>query len=183
MNDGPFLSEYVAESVAPAPEPAKIKLLPESRSESEPDARPFWGKRYDPIRELKSERAHHRIIILLKASGMSNIEIAEATGLCQVTVSNTLRQPWALQQVAEEIQRNGQDAIQQVLQGSALDSVAKLIELRDDAASPREVQRKCANDLLDRVFGKPNQPITHRSEDLEKLSDAELEKIARSGAN
>lgn len=176
------MSEYVAGSVEAPPE---IKLIPKSGSRNEQDAmeaKPLWSN-YPHRIELKKEQPHHRIMVLLKAAGMSNKEIAEATGYEPCTVGVVVRQPWAMQQIVEEIQKNGQDAIQTILQGSALDSVMKLIELRDADDSPKEVQRKSANDLLDRVFGKPNQPVSHRSEDLATLTDAELEQIARKGAN
>jgi hypothetical protein len=149
----------------------------EGQTQSAPRAlfgREFYRK---PQQLRKKEKYEHRLMILMKAAGASTAEIAEALGVTVYTVRDVLAQPYAIDAVVGEIEKHGQDAIQTVIKGATLDSVLKLIELRDADDSPKEVQRKAANDILDRAFGKPNQSITHKNEDVTALSDAELEAI------
>lgn len=134
-----------------------------------------------PAVVLQKEQASHRLIAFLKAQGLSNVEIGQRVGKSPVAVGYICKQPCTAAIIVEEIALAGRSEVEVVLQGAALDSVNKLIEIRDDADASKDVQRKAANDLLDRVFGKPNQPMTHANVDLDTLSDAELAKIAKSG--
>lgn len=127
-----------------------------------------------PFYTIKHERLEHRVILYLKAEGHSNVEIAQITGFTPVAVSNIVRQPWAQDEVLRIIRSHGEDAVETTLKGAALDSVLKLIDLRESPKAGPEVQRKAANDLLDRLFGKPNQRIEHQNIDVSKVPDAEL---------
>ena len=60
------------------------------------------------------------------------------------------------------------------LRGEALGAARRLIELSKDTDINPEIYRKANNDVLDRVYGKPNQPYTHRQIDPSKMSDEEL---------
>ena len=142
----------------------------------QPEPRPFFNPR-DPAYVLQSERAVHRGIIFLAAQGLSYVEIAQQLGLSAACVQYVVKQPWAEEEILKQIHSNGGDAVAQVLSAQALPSVMKLIELRDNEKVAAEIQRKSANDLLDRIFGRPNQPVTHRTEDLQEMSDAELQAI------
>lgn len=180
------LSEYLEAT------PGVERLNKASRSIIEHDkpaaplaSRPLFSAHEDESRRvLKREKAIHRIIVMLTASGMSQGEIATHLGVSRGMIHDCLRQPWAKEMVVEEIQRSGRSTIDALVQGAALDSVMKLIELRDAEKSPVETQRKAANDILDRAFGKPNQPITHREEQVAEMSDAELaDLVSRGRAN
>lgn len=135
----------------------------------------------DPRWILKREREEHRIIVFLKAQGHTNGEIAQRTGYCKATVANVCKQPWARSIILAEITKAGRDQVETVLQGEALESVLKLIDIRDSTAAPVETQRKAANDILDRVYGKPNTPVTHSDADVKTLTDKQLMEIARRG--
>jgi hypothetical protein len=141
---------------------------------------PLFNAR-QPAYELKSEKPEHRIVIFLKAQGHSQKEIAALTGMTVPAISYITAQPWAQAMILQEIAQAGRGEVEVLLQGAAADSIRKLIELRDDSDAPKEVQRKASNDLLDRHFGKPTQPIAHASVNLDTLSDAELAKLAQQG--
>lgn len=112
----------------------------------------------DPNLAILHEKPEHRMVILLKAMGKSNNEIAERTGFTFPWVSQILRQPWARQRLLEEITKAGKDEMQELLKGASADSVHKLIKLRDSADS-EQVQFAAASNLLDRFLGKPKQQI------------------------
>ena len=135
-----------------------------------------------PLHTLQKERPEHRIVIYLKAQGYSHKEIGEITGYSPQAVMYICRQPWAQERIVKVIHDGGQDAVNTLLKGAAVDAVQRLITEQDnDNASPRE-RISAANSILDRVFGRPNQPMTHyRAEDLEKMSDEQLMRLLPNG--
>lgn len=135
----------------------------------------------DPRWTLKREKYEHRLIIYLKCQGFTNREISNKLGFSMYTVNNVIKQPWARAIILTEITKAGRDQVETILQGEALESVLKLVDIRDDEKAPRETQRKAANDLLDRYMGKPNTPITTSHIDPKTLSTAELMRIAKQG--
>jgi hypothetical protein len=106
---------------------------------------------------ILTEKPEHRIIVYLKAQGMSNKEIAERTGYTQSWVCQIARQPWFRLRLVQELKEAGVDAVQTVLKSSALDSVFTLIDIRDDPTTPKAVRSQTCERLLDRYFGKPVQ--------------------------
>ena len=136
----------------------------------------------DPNLAIKHEKPEHRVMVMCKAQGMSNDAIAKQFGYTQAWVSQVLRQPWARKLLVELLQQCGVEAVQQALQGAALDSVFKLIDLRDSEKTPPNVQANCAINILDRILGKPTQKIesqstvTHVSGDIQEI-DSELKVI------
>lgn len=130
---------------------------------------------------LKRERPEHRIIVMLKCQGMSYREIAAKIGWSAAGVSNVCRQPWAQDVILTYLTRQGLQAVELLLSSETINNINKLIEIRDADTSPIAEQAKAANSLLDRTYGKPNQPITHREESAESVPDAELARIMRSG--
>jgi hypothetical protein len=117
------------------------------------------------------ETAKHRIIVYLKAQGLSNREIAVKTGFTEPWVSQLTRQPWFRLRLVTELKDAGLDAIQLALKSSALDSVFTLIDIRDDAQAPKAVRVASANSLLDRFLGKATQTIQHEEKKLPKTSE------------
>ena len=113
----------------------------------------------EPNLAVLHEKAEHRIIVYLKAQGLSNKEVAEKTGFTYPWVSQIVRQPWFRLRLVQELKDAGIDQISSVLKSSALDSVFTLIDLRDDPSTPRAVRRSCADSLLDRFLGKAVQKI------------------------
>jgi len=129
-----------------------------------------------PAYELKAERPEHRAVIMMKAAAMTNVEIARATGMSPVTVAYIVKQPWAQEQILKEIEESGREAVIQLLRVSAIDAAERLIAIAESAAND-ETRRKANNDILDRVFGKPNQPVSDGTKaDPSKLSEAEIDK-------
>lgn len=132
------------------------------------DTRPTFG--------LAHEKPEHRIMLMLKAQGFSNKEIATITGYEQAHVSIILRQPWARQRLLDLINKEGKNAISEVIRGECANSVFTLVELRDDAES-ETVRLGAANALIDRYLGKPTQHIESRNEttvthkDVSRLDD------------
>ncbi len=165
-----LLSDYI---VAASPNAVSEGVSPR---EPQKEPRPLFNGR-EPQYVLQSERPVHRAIVFLAAQGLSYIEIAQQLGITPTTVQYVTKQDWAEKEILDIIHKNGGDAVATVLSQQALPSVLKLIELRDNEKVAAEIQRKSANDLLDRIFGKPNQPVTHRQEDLDEMTDAELTAI------
>lgn len=153
------------------------------RIETVPMERPFFNNHIEPAYRLGKERPNHRVICFLKAQGKTNVEIAEMVGVAPFTVNYTVNQPWAKQMIADEIGKAGRSEVEALLQGEVADSVRKLIDIRDSAEASADVQRKAANDILDRFYGKPNQRIISTNVDPNQLSDAELAEIVKRGSN
>lgn len=134
-----------------------------------------------PNLAIQHEKPEHRLLIFLKAQGLSNTEIAKRTGKTIAWVGQVLRQPWARLRLVQELKEAGQDAVQQLISASGEDSVLTLIEVRDDEKTSPAVKIAAANSLLDRLLGKPTQhvesEVTHRSlSDIEAL-ERELAKV------
>lgn len=145
-----------------------------------PSPRPLWNPFTGKHHVRKHEKLEDRLVILMKSAGYTNVEIAEQLGITPVTVSYILKQPWAAEQVLEEIERSGRDKVVATLQGAAYDAALRLIEISESASS-EQVKLKANNDVLDRVLGRPNQPVSYKNVDLESLSDEELAKLVTAG--
>lgn len=145
----------------------------EESSEGRSDAL-FNGKRSDFA--ILSEKPEHRLIILLKAQGHSNVEIARLTGYTNPWVGQILRQPWARERLLAELNSVGRDSIASLLESAAADSVFKIIDIRD-TAEDSGVQLRASQDLLDRFLGKATQKVESKSEvkhisgDVDKMDD------------
>lgn len=113
----------------------------------------------DPNLAILKETPEHRIMLWMKAQGMSNRLIAEKMNVSEGWVSQIMRQPWARLRVLDMIKENGADAVQTLLKGTTIDSVLTLVDLRDDPKTPPAVRASAASNLIDRVLGKPTQHI------------------------
>jgi len=131
----------------------------EEDSASNPNA--LFNSR-EPNFGIMHEKPEHRLIILLKAQGHSNVEIARLTGYTNVWIGQVLRQPWAKENLLRELSKGGQEEVQALLKGEAVDSVFTLISLRD-TSDEDGVRLRAAQDLLDRHLGKATQHIEARS--------------------
>lgn len=176
--------ELTPEDISEMPNPQLWENNPMRESSVDLDEKAAEGRFYnskDPNFGIIREKPEHRLIILLKAQGHSNVEIARLTGYTNVWVGQVLRQPWAKLQLIEEFKRGGQDAVQALLQGSAVDSVYKLLELRD-TAEDEGVQLRASQDLLDRHLGKATQRVEahttvhHTATEISEV-DAQLAKL------
>lgn len=159
------------------------------------ELRPFFGVENHNPQELKTEQPHHRAILALLAQGYTAKEVAKMTGFSSTTVQYTWKQPWAQDTIAELQQGAAKRAVESVLNGATLEA-AKLIaesikigtkmtlgqtpveghKLKDSTAD--------AHKLLDRVFGTAVHNVRQLSEeDMQQLSTAELEAIAKGQRN
>lgn len=114
----------------------------------------------------KREQIEHRIMLMLKAQGLSNREIAKQTNYSAVAVNDILRQPWARTRLLEMIHEKGEEPVAALLRGAAADSIITLMEIRDNENAPAAARRSAADSLLDRFLGKPTQRIESYSEGL-----------------
>jgi len=114
----------------------------------------------------------------LATEGYTNKEIAAAVGRSPVTVSHTLRQPWAREYMIRRMQQSANEEIKQLLESAAPRSIARVITLAEEAQGS-ELGFKADKEILDRFLGRAVQPIANEPKDFEKLSDKELETIAR----
>lgn len=137
------LKELFAESVA---------------SDSSTPAPAFFNAR-EPNLAILHEKPEHRTLIMLKAQGLSNREIAQQCGYTDAWMSQLFRQPWAQRLLSEFITSAGLDEVTALLKGAAADSVRKLIDIRDNPLAPLAVVRTTCVDLLDRYMGKPAQHV------------------------
>lgn len=145
-----------------------------------------------PNLAILHEKPEHRVIIFLKAQGLSYREISDRTGHTIPWISQVLRQPWARARLVKEIQSAGRDAVQELIKAAAEDSVFTLIEQRDNEKAKPAERINAANSLLDRFLGKPTQKVeSHITtsnlktiEDLERqLKDVEAEEKRLTGNN
>jgi predicted XRE-type DNA-binding protein len=165
----------------------KNSLLQELFAEGpgDPDAL-FNGK--DPNLQVLHEKPEHRYLLWMKAQGASNKEIAEQSGYTQSWLSQLFRQPWAQARLVKMLSESGKpvlDRTLELIQAEAVNSVSKLISIRDDPEAPFAVQRACCVDLIEQFLGKPKQKLdVNQTEQKESLDDidkrlAELESQER----
>ena len=121
----------------------------------------------EPNLAIKCERPEHRLIVYLKARGMSNTEIAKQTGYGYQWVCQIVRQPWFRARFVQECTDAGQDVIKTFLTSEAMPSLETLAEIRDDEEQKGATRVTAANSILDRFLGKPIQHV-----ETEKVSDS-----------
>lgn len=129
----------------------------------------------DASYRFTKERPHHRLIVHLAQQGLRPFEIAEKVHISPGHVSTILKQPWARARLVKEMKENAKESFQQLLERAAKGALERVVEISESAKN-EAVKLNANNSLLDRFFGKPNQPISHeaRGVSLDKLSDAEL---------
>jgi lambda repressor-like predicted transcriptional regulator len=149
------------------------------------DSAALWNE-HDIPREFapryRTEKWEHRIIAFLRAQGHSGAEIAKITGYASGSIYQILQLPWVKDVIAEEIARSGREGVQTMLQVEAKENVEFLVTIRNDTKQQTRDRITAAKELLDRTYGKPNQPITHREEvDPTSLTDAEIVNLIHAG--
>jgi hypothetical protein len=129
---------------------------------------------------IKRQKPEHRIVILLKAQGNSNKEIAKITEMSPVAIANILKQPWARKQLLDEINAAGRNEVIQIFKGAAMDVASAVVDIVNDPEAKASDKISASHLILDRLFGKATQPmdINLDGSKLKTMSDAELLKIA-----
>lgn len=107
---------------------------------------------------IAKEKPEHRLILLLKAKGMSNREIAQETGYTDAWLSQLTRQPWFQTRLCELLGRAQDEIVDGIARVEAANSMFKLVHLRDHAKS-EPVQADCAKEILNRFQGKPTTRV------------------------
>jgi len=130
--------------------------------------------------EIKKESPRHRIILLMKAQGMSNRAIASELGITPEGVGLVTRQPWFRAALVQLLNHSGVDEVKGLIAGAAADAVYKIIELAQTAKS-EQVQKDCCFDIVDRFLGKA--PVVDGGKKApiadEKKLDAEIAELER----
>jgi hypothetical protein len=128
-----------------------------------------------PTYEVKHQREEHLLMVMLKAQGLSYREIAQKTGFSAIAVGNVLKQPWARQQLLFELKQAGRDALNEMIEEEASESLLTLVEIRDNKDCKAADRRAAAEYLINRKLGTPKAQIEHSGHvKLEELSDEEL---------
>jgi hypothetical protein len=117
-----------------------------------------------PSIAIQKETPQHRMCIQYKAMGMSNNDIAREMGLSVSWVCQILNQPWAKARLVKMLTEAGKDPLKALIESAAIDSIHKMIELRDAKSTPPAVAGNMADKLLDRFLGKPTQHIESKTE-------------------
>jgi len=126
----------------------------------------FASEENPPNFAIINEKPEHRLIVYLKARGMSNREVAAKTGYSEPWISQICRQPWFRLRLVTELKEAGLDKVAKLLESAAVDSIFTILEIRDDETAPKAVRRACADSLLDRWLGKPTVHVAHEGERL-----------------
>ena len=197
QSSGPAADPARFDPASPAFNPQLYENSPLSGSQKEQDyesnPNALFADRPPNLRILH-EKPEHRIILFLKAQGLSNVEIARKTGFQNAWIGQVLRQPWARQRLVEELQAIGVDAISTMVKAAAPDAMWRLItEMDNEKARPSE-RTAAANAVLDRFLGKPVQHVESKAditnhtlsslEELDKrLADLKQEEARLVGGN
>jgi hypothetical protein len=161
-------------------------------------ARPLHNAAPPPV-ALQKETPAHRIILLLRAKGLSVRDIyahlggqfdggkpKSGTGLFSYQHLLTIvRQPWFKRQLVEILEESGLDQVRAIFESEVVPSIEELVRLRDEAKS-EAVRLNACQSIIDRICGKPTQVVesstTHRYErvptEAEEL-DKELERMEK----
>jgi len=132
-----------------------------------------------PLVDLQREKPEHRLVVELKARGMTHREIAALTGYTTVAISYIVRQPWARKRILELIQTSvkAADPCLELLKQEAANNLQTLIDIRDGAFDAEPSTRAAAaNALLDRLWGKPTQKVEQKISRVSLDSVADLER-------
>lgn len=130
-----------------------------------------------PQVELQREKPWHRLAVRLKATGMTDVEIAQELDVTPAAVRIAYKQPWASDMLLRLLHQTGDQAIKR-LHDAAEEAAQTLIHVMQTAEN-KETQRKAANDILDRKYGKPNQPYSVAEKAADQYTDEELAKMAQ----
>ena len=136
--------------------------------------------RGEPRYARQREQEWHRMVALLAAQGYSQKEIAETLGRERATVADILRQDYVKPTVLNEMRRiaSEDEQVITIVRENVAKAVNTLAEITNDKAAAKRDRIAAANAILDRRYGKPNQPISRDSGiDLDKLTDEELAKM------
>lgn len=138
---------------------------------------PLWNNTSRGAYQNQKEQLWHRGAAFMKAAGNTNVKIAELLGRTPACINYLMQQEF-MQKMVLELQHENGDATLKTLSDESLYAAQRLIEIAKNADN-EETRRKANNDILDRKYGKPNQPMSVRDVKAEDISDAELVKALK----
>lgn len=141
---------------------------------------PPLANRKQPYYERQQEQPWHRVAIELTAQGYTPEEVAHRLQKHVVTVRDVLKQPMLQQTIVDTIHKvaNKDQEVVELIRENVVEAVNALAEIVVDKSAKNSDRITAANSLLDRRYGKPNQPMSISNNiDLDTLSDAELAKL------
>jgi hypothetical protein len=125
----------------------------------------------------RAERPWHRLASEMAAAGYSNKEIAIATERTQSAVGDVLSQPYAQERIAKSARMNATEELKTILNEQATLSLKRIIALAQPSEStPAPTQLAANQEILNRLLGRPTQPILNEVKDPTKLTTEELER-------
>jgi hypothetical protein len=141
--------------------------------------------------QIKKESPRHRLILWMTLNGQKTEQIAAVLRIHRTTVSAVKSQPWFKIMFCRMTSELGKDSVQTLLEGEVVDTVKKLVHLRDNADSDN-VKLSAANAILDRFLGKPTvkvesktsgdiNHIVHDADKLQKEYAENQKKLAARG--
>ena len=131
----------------------------------------------EPAYETKTEKGYHRLVAFLVAEGYNDKEIAAKVDRSPVTISYLRKQPHIERLIVELIHGRGDAAMDKLHKAAEEAADALISNLREAVAEGclGEV-RQTANSILDRKYGKPNQPTTVTTrKTVEEMTVAEID--------
>lgn len=148
-----------------------LQALFEDDELSQSSARPFFNSK-DPNLAILHEKPEHRVLLLCKARGLSNREIAQQSGYTEPWISQLFRQPWARALLSEFLQEAGVDELSNLIRSEAIPSLTRLLEVRDMELTPKTagvIASSCLS-ILERHLGKPVQQVKVESSNTTTLT-------------
>lgn len=130
-----------------------------------------------PGYQFKKERVVHREILEYIAKGYTDVEIASLTGFSAPTIGNVRKHPMYQDSLLGEVKRrlNEDTEVVEFIKRNVVSAVETLADVMNDDKARNSDRISAAEALLNRRYGKPNQPINKNNGiDLNELSDSEL---------
>lgn len=134
---------------------------------------PLLFNSLDPYYNIDKENAKHRVVLLLKAKGATNLEIASATGYCPIHVSNIVRQKWFQKQLVELLHAKGEGEIEKLLKVHATAALLKAVEIMENTKN-EQLAATCAFNIFKTAAGQKLTVIKEVSNALD--IDKEIER-------
>lgn len=163
---------------APSLLPCAVQTLNKTISASSVNSIPL--QQCKPAYEFKNERAFHRIVLEYIAKGYTDVEIASLTGRSAPMIGYVRKQPRYQEPLLEEVKRkmNEDQQVVNFIREKVVGAVETLASVMEDDKARNSDRIAAAEALLNRRYGKPNQPVNAgNTVDLAHLSDADLAKM------
>ena len=126
--------------------------------------------------KIEKEAPWHLSAAYMYALGSCNGEIAEAHGKSPQAVSNLFHQPFFQERVTAIMAANRRD-IMDLFKAERINTLATLIEMRDDPETPAHTRAWVCREILDRSMGRPTQHVEVSSEITSEDPVAEYERL------